>query len=101
MVTTDGAGASHGLIKRLHQLAQRPGHQLVYSVGWDFGPRERAAVGRVPAQAWQTAIDPDGGPAPAPRRRRLRGHPVRSPAVLGHPGAGRGADRAAARPPAR
>jgi hypothetical protein len=28
MVTADGAGASHGLIARLDQLATRPGHQL-------------------------------------------------------------------------
>jgi hypothetical protein len=35
VVTVDGA--SHGLVTRLHQLADRPGHQLVYSVGWpDF-----------------------------------------------------------------
>ena len=33
MVTADGAGASHGLITRLDQLAARPGHQLTYSVG--------------------------------------------------------------------
>ena len=42
MVTADGAGASHGLITRLDELAARPGHQLTYSVGWDLGaPRAR------------------------------------------------------------
>jgi hypothetical protein len=66
VVTVDGAGASHELVSHLHKLAARPGHQLVYSVGWDFGQRERVAVGRVPDKAWQIAIDPDG----APRRRR-------------------------------
>ena len=40
MVTCDGAGASHGLIARLDALAARPGHQLIYSVGWDLGERE-------------------------------------------------------------
>lgn len=35
MVTCDGAGASHGLIERLNTLAARPGHQLIYSVGWN------------------------------------------------------------------
>ena len=44
MVTADGAGASHGLITRLDQLAARPGHQLAYSVGWELGERERAAI---------------------------------------------------------
>ena len=60
MVTADGAGASHGLITRLDQLASRPGHQLTYSVGWELGARERAAIGLVPAQAWQIAIDRRG-----------------------------------------
>ena len=43
------AGASHGLIARLDQLAARPGHQLTYSVGWELGARERAAIRLVPA----------------------------------------------------
>ena len=60
MVTADGAGASHGLITRLDQLATRPGHQLTYSVGWELGARERAAIRLVPAQAWQIAIDQRG-----------------------------------------
>jgi len=60
MVTSDGAGASHGLIARLDKLAARPGYQLVYSVGWELGERERAAITQVPAQAWQIAIGPDG-----------------------------------------
>jgi hypothetical protein len=60
MVTTDGAGASHGLIARLDKLAARPGHQLVYSVGWDLGERERQAIRRVPHDAWQIAVDHRG-----------------------------------------
>jgi hypothetical protein len=60
MVTVDGAGASHGLIARLDQLASRPGHQMVYSIGWDLSERERTAITAVPEQAWQIAIDPAG-----------------------------------------
>lgn len=60
MVTCDGAGASHGLIARLEELATRPGYQLVYSVGWDLGARERAAITRVPEGVWQIAIDHRG-----------------------------------------
>jgi hypothetical protein len=60
MVTCDGAGASHDLITRLDQLATRPGHQLIYSVGWELGKREKAAITAVPAQAWQIAIDEHG-----------------------------------------
>jgi Transposase DDE domain group 1 len=60
MVTCDGAGASHGLIERLDELAARPGHQLIYAVGWDLGERERTAIAAVPGQAWQIAIDHRG-----------------------------------------
>jgi hypothetical protein len=60
MVTCDGAGASHGLIERLDDLAARPGRQLIYSVGWELGERERRALARVPPKAWQAAIDGRG-----------------------------------------
>jgi len=60
MVTADGAGASHDLIARLDKLAARPGHQLIYSVGWVLGEREKAALRLVPGQAWQIAIDGRG-----------------------------------------
>jgi hypothetical protein len=60
MVTCDGAGASHDLIARLDKLAGRPGYQVIYSVGWELGARERAAIGAVPAQAWQIAVDARG-----------------------------------------
>jgi len=56
MVTCDGAGASHGLIERLDALAARPGHQLIYSVGWELGERERTALRLVPMKAWQSAV---------------------------------------------
>src|SRR5260370_15691836 len=60
MVTCDGAGASHGLIAHLGKLAARPGYQLIYSVGWELGEREKRAIRLVPARAWQIAIDGDG-----------------------------------------
>ena len=60
MVTCDGAGASHGLIEHLDELARRRGHQLACSVGWELGERERRALARVPPQAWQAAIDGRG-----------------------------------------
>ncbi len=60
MVTCDGAGASHDLIARLDALAARPGYQLIYSVGWELGGREKAAITAVPAQAWQIAVDERG-----------------------------------------
>jgi Transposase DDE domain group 1 len=60
MVTCDGAGASHALIARLDKLAARPGYQLIYSVGWELGARERAAITAVPAGSWQIAVDARG-----------------------------------------
>jgi hypothetical protein len=60
MVTCDGAGASHDLIARLDKLAARPGYQVIYSVGWELGARERAAITAVPAGAWQIAVDARG-----------------------------------------
>ena len=60
MITADGAGASHGLVARLDQLAARRGFELTYSVGWVLGERERAALRLVPEQAWQIAIDGRG-----------------------------------------
>ena len=60
MVTTDGAGASHDLITRLDELAARAGFTLTWSVGWELGERERAAIAAVPAAAWQLAVDHRG-----------------------------------------
>jgi hypothetical protein len=60
MITCDGAGASHDLITRLDTLAARPGYQVIYSVGWELGKREKAAIAAVPAGAWQIAVDERG-----------------------------------------
>jgi hypothetical protein len=69
MVTCDGAGASHDLIARLDKLAARPGYQVIYSVGWELGKREKSAITAVPAQAWQIAVDECG----EVRERRAEG----------------------------
>jgi hypothetical protein len=60
MVTCDGAGASHDLVKKLDKLASRRGYELVYSVGWALGEREKAALTLVPETAWEAAIDAGG-----------------------------------------
>jgi hypothetical protein len=60
MITCDGAGASHALITRLDKLAARPGYQVIYSVGWELGGREKTAIAAVPAGAWQIAVDERG-----------------------------------------
>jgi hypothetical protein len=51
-----GPAPSQGLIKRLDAPAQRPGHQLIYSVGWELGERERTAITAVPGGAWQIVV---------------------------------------------
>jgi hypothetical protein len=33
---------------------------VVYSVGWELGKREKAAITVVPARAWQIAVDERG-----------------------------------------
>src|SRR6266571_4762145 len=60
MITVDGAGASHDLVKHLDKLAARPGYQVIYSIGWALGGREKAALRLVPEQTWQIAIDSRG-----------------------------------------
>ena len=60
MVTCDGAGASHDLVKELDRLASRHGYQVTWSVGWALGAREQAALAVVPETAWEAAIDGKG-----------------------------------------
>jgi hypothetical protein len=60
VITCDGAGASHDLIKHLDKLAARRGYQLTYSAGWALTGREKTALHLVPEQAWQAAIDAHG-----------------------------------------
>jgi Transposase DDE domain group 1 len=60
MVTVDGAGASHDLVKHLDKLAARPGFQVTWSVGWELGGRERQAIAIVAEDTWQIAVDHRG-----------------------------------------
>ena len=60
MITCDGAGASHDLVRHLDKLAARRGYELTYSIGWALGEREKTALRLVPEQAWQAAIDGRG-----------------------------------------
>jgi hypothetical protein len=60
MITCDGAGAGHALVKELERLASRHGYQVTYSVGRELAAREKAAIGKVPEHAWQAAIDGKG-----------------------------------------
>ena len=55
-----GRGPATGSIPRLDALAARRGYQLIYSVGWELGERERTAITAVPHDAWQIAVDHRG-----------------------------------------
>ena len=65
LVIVDGAGASHGLVEHLHELAERPGRQLVYSVGWEMAGRERAALAQTPEQACRSPSMRPGAAGPS------------------------------------
>ena len=62
LITVDGAGASHALVDHISTLHASPGRQVHYSIGWDLGARERTAITRVPARAWEAVLDPQGQP---------------------------------------
>jgi hypothetical protein len=60
LVTIDGAGASHAVVKHLATLDDRPGHRVHYSVGMAVDARVRNAIGQLPEGAWDAALAPDG-----------------------------------------
>jgi hypothetical protein len=60
MVTCDGAGASHELVKELDRLASRHGYQVTWSAGWALGAREQQALAVLPEAVREAAIDGKG-----------------------------------------
>jgi hypothetical protein len=52
MITCDGAGASHALVKELDRLAARHGYQVTYSVGWELGAGRRPRSARSRDGRW-------------------------------------------------
>ena len=60
LVTIDGAGCSHAVVEHLTKLNTRPGWSVAYSVGFDLNDRARAAIGQLPANTWEPALDPHG-----------------------------------------
>jgi hypothetical protein len=48
------------LVNHITTLNARPGYRVHYSIGWELGPRERAAINRVPHHAFDAAVDIDG-----------------------------------------
>jgi Transposase DDE domain group 1 len=62
LITLDGAGASHGVVNHITTLNASPWRRVHYSIGWELGERERAALEGVPAGAWGVVLDDEGGP---------------------------------------
>ncbi len=60
LVTLDGAGASHAVVAHLSDLNARPGFQVHYSIGFALDTRARTAIGKLPASAWEPALDAHG-----------------------------------------
>ncbi|UQX10734.1 transposase [Candidatus Mycobacterium methanotrophicum] len=60
LVTIDGAGSSHAVVEHLATLNARAGWSVAYSVGFDLDERARVAIGQLPANAWEPALDPAG-----------------------------------------
>lgn len=62
LITTDGAGASKELVTHITALNASPWRTVGYSIGWDLGGREHAAIAKVPKKAWDAVLDIDGEP---------------------------------------
>jgi len=62
LVTVDGAGSSHALVRYLDRLGNDPDHPertLYYAVGFDVDERVRSVV---PEQAWAASVRTNGEP---------------------------------------
>jgi Transposase DDE domain group 1 len=59
LVRVDGAGASHELITHLLSLASQC-RIVLFTCGWAITEADEAAIGLLPAAAWQAAVDQDG-----------------------------------------
>jgi hypothetical protein len=59
LVRVDGAGASHELISHLLALASRR-RTVLFTSGWMITEADEDAIGKLPAAAWQAAVDQDG-----------------------------------------
>ena len=60
MITIDGADSSHDVVEHLEKLNTQPGWSVAYSVGFDLDARVRAAIGLMPADGWEAALDAAG-----------------------------------------
>jgi hypothetical protein len=60
LVRADGAGASRSLLGWLTGLDAKRGRRVEYSVGFPVNAKVRDAIARIPAAAWQSALDADG-----------------------------------------
>ena len=81
MITCDGAGASHDLVRHLDKLAARPGRQLIYSVGWALGSGRRRRCGWCPRRPGSSPSTAAGRSASAAPMTPARTSPARTGAA--------------------
>lgn len=62
LVTIDGAGAGHEIVDHITALNARHARKVHYSIGFDLDERARTAIGRLPTEVWEPALDPHGRP---------------------------------------
>ncbi|MGL5850973.1 MAG: IS1380 family transposase [Phycicoccus sp.] len=60
LVRSDGAGASHALLRWLHQQGTVRGRSVEYSIGFALTEHLRQAIKLVPKSVWSPALDADG-----------------------------------------
>jgi hypothetical protein len=62
LITIDGAGAGHAIVDHITALNTALAHggrgrQVEYSIGFDLDERARTAIGRLPDDVWEPALD--------------------------------------------
>src|SRR5512139_1626648 len=61
LITSDGAGASHGLIDWCQRQNHAADRSVEYSIGFDVDADVRAAIGRLPSRRWIPGLDATTG----------------------------------------
>jgi hypothetical protein len=59
LVRVDGAGATHDLVRHLLSLGTRR-RAVLFTCGWMITEADEAAIRKLPASAWEPAVDQDG-----------------------------------------
>jgi Transposase DDE domain group 1 len=72
LIRIDGAGAAHGLLKRLEALSTRR-RTVRYLVGWTITDADEQAIALLPEQVWGDTLAQDGTPVATAHIAELTG----------------------------